>query len=208
MTRIEDDSDLLAAMSDDEVQAALAEEGIRASGVQAAIRRRVREAQTAPARSPARRTRFNPFSARIGGLAAGLAMVGILALASLWWIQQPSAFGADVVLAYETTLTEFVRPAPKGLNPDANDLLSEAAQALLTAAQAEDPRAARKAGDLFAQAYDLANSTEDQDVAAFFAGLAKGLEGDSAEAVSWLRRVSPGGAYAGPARDAIEALER
>lgn len=207
VTRIEDDPVLLAEMSDDEVNAALADEGYRGSGVQAAIRRRVREAEATPARLPARRIRFNPFSARIGGLATALAALGVLALASLWWVLQASAFGPDDVLAYETTLNEWIRPPSKGLQPEANDLISEGAQVLLAAAQAGDALAARKAGDLFAQGYDLAETTVDEDAAAFFAGLARGLQGDSNDAIGWLKRVSPAGPYGGPAREAIEALE-
>lgn len=200
VTRIEDDPDLLATMSDAEVEAALAEEGIRASGVQAAIRRRVREAPRVPARSRVRRTHFNPF------MATAVAMLGVIALASLWWIQQPRGLAAADVLAYEATLTTFVRPPSKGLQPEANDLLSEGAQSLLSAAQADDALAASKAANLFAQAHDLASSTEDRDAAAFFAGLAYGLLGQSEEAVVWLRRVSPDGAYGEAAREGLADL--
>ena len=200
VTRIEDDPDLLAALSDEEVDAALAAEGIRASGVRAAVRRRVREAQTMPARSPAQRTRFNPFRA------AALAAIGVIALASLFWVLQTPA--AVDPLTYEEQLAGLMRPASKAPDPTAADLLSEGAEVLLSAARAEDAPTARQAAATFAQAYDLATSIEDQDAAAFFAGLATELTGDTDEAVAWLRRVSSGGEYAVPVKDALEALGR
>lgn len=204
VTRIEDDPDLLAALSEEEVDAALAEEGIRASGVRAAVRRRIREAEAMPARSPARRTRFNPF------MATALAFVGVIALASLLWVQQESTSVAEEVLTYEATLTELMRPPSKSPDPTASDLLSVGAQALLTAAQADPPDqpAAREASAAFTEAYAMATEMDAQDTAAFFAGLANGLMDQPDEAVEWLRRVSPDGAYAGQAKDAIESLQR
>ena len=200
VVRIEDDPDLLAALSDEEVDAALADEGIRASGVRAAVRRRVREAEARPARSPARRIRFTPFRS------VALAALGVIALASLWWLQQPQPFQPDDVLAYETALSEMVRPATKSAEPTVGDLLSEGAQALLTAAEGGASEQAYTAAQAFEAAYGLASSPDGQDTAAFFAGLANGLGGGIEQAATWLRRVSPDGAYGAAAREALDDL--
>ena len=192
--RVEDDEAFLASLSDDEVHRLLAEEDVRASGVAAAIRRRVREAEADRARA-----------ARGAGLwrwAAGLAGAAVLGVAL--WAAWPAAGGsaAGEVLLYRNELTRIMGPPTKGAEAPP---LARGARDLLAAAEADPPDRALAAEAAAALAEAASGETDPGrlSAAAYFAGLAHRLSGDEDAALGWFRRVPAGTAYEGAAAQAL-----
>ena len=183
--RVEDDDALLASLSDADVAALLAQEDVRASGVAASLRRRLREAEAA---APRRRWRW----------AVGAAAV--LALLAATWALWPSGTpgASDEVAVYRADLLALVGPPVKGEAPLS---LASGAGDLLAAAEAAPPDTAlaRRAGLALAQAAGAEPTPERRAAAAFFAGLAYRLLGDPEASARWFRRVPPGSRYAADA---------
>ncbi|MEL6615418.1 MAG: hypothetical protein AAFQ43_06745 [Bacteroidota bacterium] len=220
--RVEDDPDLLDALSDAEAERLLAQEDMRASGVAAAIRRRVREATpeaaTREGAGVARSWlgsagalgsawswwRHTPPEAR-GGIRAGLAILVVAAVAgTLWAVWETPGTAVGEVLEHRAELAALVGPPVKG-DPGALPPLARGARDLLAAAETDPPDRplAREAAETLARSARAETDPEAVGVRAYFAGLAYRLAGDDAAAEQWLRRVPEGTAYAARAAERL-----
>ena len=193
--RVEDDESFLASIPDADVDRLLAAEDVRASGVAAAIRRRVREADARP-----RQKRRAGLWRWASGAAAAL-LVGVAVWAALPSASGPSAAGE--VLIYRNELVQIVGPPTKG--EDDLPPLARGARDLLAAAEADPPDRAL-AGDAartLSAAIAGEPDPERAGAAAYFAGLAYRLAGDEDAARTTFRRVPAGTAYEADAARAL-----
>lgn len=171
--RIEDDPDLLVALSDEEVAALLAAEGTSVSGVAAGVRRRVRE----ESRTQTPRWRW---PVAVGAVA----VAGLVAVAM---VQFGGPDPAETVFVYESELVAYAGPQTKGAD-------SSAARLLLAAARDTPPDTA------LARRAAVAFEAQPDPDAAFFAGLAYRLADDDRAAEAAFDRVPPTSSYADDAR--------
>lgn len=221
--RVEDDPELLDALSDAEAERLLAQEDVRASGVAASIRRRLRESEAPEAgsrdrdRSPtvwswlglsgALGTAWSwwwntPPEAR-SGVRLGLAVFMVTVVAGTLWAVWPTDTSAvSEVLTHRAELVSLIGPPVKG-DSVALAPLARGARDLLAAAETDPPDRplALEAGHILARSARAETDPEAIGVRAYFAGLAYRLAGDDEMATRWLAQVPDGTAYAARAAE-------